>query len=229
MQPRQKQLLRGPGRHSGGLRTCFAVALVLLGLLLSACGVAKKAGDVLGGGSASKTLRSTDGALEMKVPSSWRKVSNLNRAAALQAADPSKEAYGLVVADPKAPFAGTALGQFADTESQKLFQSIGDRRLSGPKLVTVDGKDALQYELRGVVDNLQVVYLYTFAETPDRFLKVLTWSLASNFDKNKRSLQDVTSSVRQLKALPKGAQAPGVNPPRPEPTNLPASILERPV
>lgn len=229
MQPREAPFHRGAGGRFARRRTCCAVAFVLIGLLAGGCGVAKKAGSALGIGSASKTVRSMDGALEMKVPESWNKVSNLNQAAALQAADPAKEAYGLVVADAKAPLGGIKLGKFADTESQKLFQAIADRRLSGPKLFTVNGKEALQYELRGVVDNLPVVYLYTFAETSDRFLKVLTWSLASSFDKNKKSLQDVTASVRQLKPLPQGAQAPGNNPPQPEPTNLPASILERPV
>ena len=183
-------------------------------LALAACDRGGSPPDLPGG---SKTITSTDGALQFRVPASWSEQSDLNPAAALQAADLDREAYGVVIEDPREPFKAMDLGKFADTEMQKLVTRVGLANLAGPKLVEVDGNQAVQYRIRGLYNEVEVVYLYTFVETPDRFLKVVTWSLADKFEDNRPILEEVTTSVRQLKALeaspaPTGAD-PGVAPP----------------
>jgi hypothetical protein len=178
----------------------------------------------------------------MRVPGSWKQESNLNDAATLQAADRGREAYALLIVDSKKPFEGTALGRFADTQVQKFLESVSDSKLSGPDLVIIDGKEALQYEIDGKAGDVDVTYLYTFMESDDSFLKAVTWSLADNYRSNKKALAAVTESIRQLKALeespspapaasPGAELSPGISP-SPEPPPSPAatpSILERPV
>lgn len=157
--------------------------------------------DTPGKAAGFKALTSTDGALQFQVPENWA-ASELNPVAAVQAGDPDTEAYGMVIEDPRKPLKDYTLERFADVQMQQLVTGLGLASLSAPRQVQVDGKEAVQYQLKGFFDQIEVVYLYTFVETPDRFLKVVTWSLASEFDDNKEVLEQVATSVRELKGLP---------------------------
>ena len=226
-------------------RVRVLVLLALLAFFATACGPRLEdegAGQEAGSQELGKRLVSEDEAFEMRVPQSWSQQRNLNDVAVLQAANLEQEAYALVIVDPKQPFAETTLGEFADGQVQKFLESVTNSKLSGPDLVIVNGEEALQYEIEGEADTVDVVYLYTFMETPDRFLKVVTWSLADNYGRNKAVLEAVTQSVRQLRALEEESPSPGASPgatlspaaPSPSPA-APASpaatpsILERPV
>jgi hypothetical protein len=232
-------------RRPTSTRIRLVVLSLCVSLLAGACGggledPGKPADEV--DVTLSETLVSADGLFQMKVPGSWKQESNLNEAAILQAADRGREAYALLIIDPKKPFEGTALGRFADTQVQKFLESVSDSKLSGPDLVIIDGNEALQYEIEGKAGDVDVTYLYTFMESDDSFLKAVTWSLADNYRSNKKALAAVTESIRQLKALeespspapaasPGAELSPGISP-SPEPPPSPAatpSILERPV
>jgi hypothetical protein len=183
-------------------------SLVVAAVLLGACG-GDTAQETRNQSAGFKELTSADGALQLRVPDSWE-VSELNPVAAVQAGDPEAEAYGVVIEDPRKPLKDYTLERFAEAQMQQLVTGIGLASLSAPERVQVDGKDAVQYQLKGFFDQIEVVYLYTFVETPDRFLKVVTWSLASEFEDNKDVLEQVATSVRELKGLPS---------PTPEPSN----------
>lgn len=185
-----------------------AIALLMLLVVLGACS-SGNVQDTPSKASGFKSLTSTDGALQFQVPEHWA-ASELNPDAAVQARDPDTEAYGMVIEDPRKPLKDYTLERFADVQMEQLVTRLGLASLSAPKKVQVDGKDAVQYQLKGFFDQIEVVYLFTFAETPDRFLKVVTWSLASEFEDNKEVLEQVAASVRELKGLPS---------PTPEPSN----------
>jgi hypothetical protein len=206
-------LFRTPARTSLLALVAFAF------LLVAGCGgeqidETKRGGD--GELKLSKSLISADGAFEMKVPESWEQQDNLNDVAVLQAADREKEAYALLIVDPRKPFEGTNLGKFADGQVQKFLESVTEPKLSGPELMIIDGDEALQYEIEGKAEDVDVVYLYTFMESPDRFLKSVTWSLAENYDDNKEVLAAVTESIKQLKAVEEPTPSPAAESPSPD-------------
>lgn len=172
------------------------LAGVFMLVILAGCSQAREAL------SGTKTLVSADGALQFEVPASWSAQTDLNDAAALQAADRDAEAYAVVIEDPRAPFQAMDLGRFADTQMQKLVGTVELANLAEPRLVPVGDREAIQYQLTGILNGVEVAYLYTFIETPDRFLRVVAWSLAPNFTANRSTLEEVAASVRQLKDLP---------------------------
>lgn len=194
-------------KTSSGARF-VALAVLLTTVLAGGCGGAKLPKIGGGKGETTRTLISSTGAFEMKVPASWQQTSNLNDVAVLQAANRTEEAYALLIVDPRAPFEGMPLKDFAGAQVTKFKESLQSPTDGGSKAVTIDGKQGLQYQIKGTAEDVEVVYLYTFIETDDNFLKVLTWSLAENFDNNKNKLAGVASSVRQVKAT-KGAAGPG--------------------
>lgn len=207
-------------------RTSLLAVLLFASLIAAGCGE-EPIRDVTGGEedeiTLSKSLISADGAFEMKVPESWEQQENLNDVAVLQAADREKEAYALLIVDPRKPFEGTNLGKFADGQVQKFLESVTEPKLTGPELVIIDGDEALRYEIEGKAEDVDVVYLYTFMETPDRFLKAVTWSLAENYDDNKELLAAVTESIKQLKAVEEPTPSPEAEGPSPDAGVSPAA------
>ncbi|HEX2053382.1 MAG TPA: hypothetical protein VHJ78_06630 [Actinomycetota bacterium] len=195
-------------------RRCGAALCVMVLVLAAGC---NQGNPTPSGGT--KTLTSPDGALQFRVPTTWTQEDGLNEVAALQAGDPNREAYGVVIEDPRRVFASMDLAKFADQQMQELAKRVGLANLTGPERLTVDGKPALQYRLKGFHNAVEVVYLYTFVETPDRFLKIITWSLASNFERNKGVLEQVTASIRELKPLPEASATPAA--PQPDAGQVP--------
>jgi hypothetical protein len=211
-----------PRQHrASALRRLLCVLL----LVLAACG-GNTVDRTPGKSEGFKAITSTDGALQFRVPESWAP-SELNPVAALQAGDPEAEAYGVVIEDPRKVLQSYSLAKFADLQMQELVTTIQLASLAGPTKVKVDGQDALQYRLKGFFDSVEVVYLYTFVETPDRFLKVVTWSLADRFDDNKEVMEQVSTSVRQLKALPEPTPGAGVADPAVVPTQQGPGAFDR--
>lgn len=155
-----------------------------------------------------KRVASPDGALEFRVPASWTEATDLNEVASLQAGDTVAEAYAVVIEDPRRAFASLDLAGFADRQMQQQVTRVGLANLGGPETLTVDGKPAVRYRLKGFHNAVEVVYLYTFVETPDRFLKVVAWSLSPNFEDNRQTLERVSASVRELQGLPEPDPAP---------------------
>ncbi len=191
--------------------------------LLGACG---DSGEGAGAERGAKFITSSDGALQLQVPSSWSK-SELNPVAAVQAGDEEQEAYGMVIEDPRKPLHEYTLERFADIQMQKLVTRVALASLAGPTEVQVDGKTALQYQLRGLFNETEVVYLYTFVETEDRFLKVVTWSLGSKFDDNKEDLEQVSASVKELKPLAEPTPAATNSDPAVAPTQQGPGAFDR--
>lgn len=179
-------------------RPLYVLACLLMPVVLVACSQAQEAMDRVATGT---TVTSADEALEFEIPNSWSEESGLNEVAVLQAGDRSAEAYAVVIEDPREPFQNIDLGRFADTEMQELAAQVGLANLSGPTLVDAGEYEGLQYRLRGFFDSVEVVYLYTFIETPTRFIKVITWSLAERFDDNQPVLEQVAASVRELQPM----------------------------
>ena len=142
-------------------------------------------------------MTSTNGAAQITVPDDWDAMTDLNDVAILQAANLAKEQYIIVIDDSKEDFADPDLAQYSDITSQLIIDGLGNSEVGTPTPSTINGNAALQKEIRGSIDNINVVYLHTSVETPTHFYQVLTWTLKSQFDKNRSVLQEVTNSFRE--------------------------------
>ena len=60
----------------------------------------------------------------------------------------------------------------------------------------VNGKDAVQYEIRGQVDGTAVVYLHTTVRGDENYYQVVGWTRADAFNRYRDELQQVITSFR---------------------------------
>ena len=157
-------------------------------------------GVAVGNASVGKSIFSPDKSMSISIPKGWVEDRELHDTADLQASNRAEECYIIVLTDSKDDFEDMTLVKHSETTRKSLLSSLTAPEVLGPTKMTIDGKPALQYEIRGSIDNLKVTYLHTTVETPKHFQQILTWTLRSRFDKNKPILQQVATSFREVRA-----------------------------
>lgn len=202
----------------------LAALLVIVALALATCGGGSEP-TPKNTNALTKTVTSEGGNLQMKIPDSWREDKSLNASADLQASNRVQEAYALVIADSKQDFGNRTLNDFAEIAKENFLKGITTPSLSGPRSLTINGKQAVRYQIDGTADNVKVTYLLTLLETDSRYLQVIAWSLPERLTKNRPVLESITASVREIKpatpAAPPSPTAPA--PVTPAPATSPAA------
>ncbi len=144
-------------------------------------------------------LENTETNVQITVPDGWRVVRDeLRRTDDIYAAYPPEQLYAAVLSESAA-----VLNQF-DLENnavqyRRLIRSElddfeGETRLGTP---SIDGKPAVQYEIRGRVDGVPVVYLHTTIKGADSYYQVVGWTTEDGYQDNKDTLKAIVSSFRK--------------------------------
>jgi hypothetical protein len=144
------------------------------------------------------TITSDDSISQVAVPGTWQKLSNLNDVADLQAGYPRQEQYLIVITESKADMVDTDLEAYTKIILQKLTKNVKSPQVSAPRNLTISGRSAIQYEVRGIVKNLNVVYWLTSVDGAQNFHQVLAWTLASKAEANQPILQGVIESFHEV-------------------------------
>ncbi|HKY63611.1 MAG TPA: hypothetical protein VJR29_09345 [bacterium] len=164
---------------------------LLLCLLTLGCGPREK-------GPATRKIVSADGHFEITVPGGWKEEKSLNDSADLQASHRPSEMYIVVLSEPKADLDEMTLEGHSKLTRQALIDGVKKPQLSPAFAMKVGDMAALQYEIRGSMDGVNIVYLHTTAESPNYFHQILAWTVPSRFEKNKETLQKVIAMFREV-------------------------------
>ncbi|MEW6026573.1 MAG: hypothetical protein AB1599_04695 [Planctomycetota bacterium] len=145
------------------------------------------------------TITSDDGSAQITAPGNWKKRTDLHDDAMLQAADIVGENYIVVLPDSKADLEdGMNINGHSDITRSSIMENIKDcKQTAGPVMLTINGRPAVQYELRGVVSGVKIVYLHTTTDGNDKFYQILAWTMPSSYQKNKPVLESVVNSFKE--------------------------------
>lgn len=137
--------------------------------------------------------------VQLTLPRGWVDVrEKLRPDADLYVAREDRSMYVLVLTDQKR----SEIGAFdlADNAAQYLSYldwGLVDEQPEVPTpLTSLNGLNARQYEVRGQIDNLPVVYLHTTIEGEMHYYQVVAWTTAENYEAAKGELQTVIGSFR---------------------------------
>jgi hypothetical protein len=157
-------------------------------------------------------LRDTElGLAALNLPPRWRAAAALNEQAALQATDPLRQRFAVVISEPRSDFDETVdLSDHAGRTLTQLADSLRLVAINGPTERTVAGYRALQFEIEGYHQGVRLVYLHTTIEGARAFHQVLVWSTRSAFDR--RVFDDIVDGFEEL---PGPARAASAAPPIP--------------
>ena len=150
---------------------------------------------------AARTMTSDTGAISVKVPGSWRAEPALNEEADIQASEVSTESYLAVFAEPKSDFpADATITEFTEVTRGNVLASL--KGGSQPKAAThlkINGMPAIRSHLFGAIEGHEVAYVHTAIETPTRYVQVVTWTLRSNWERNRETLTAIAGSLVEIK------------------------------
>ncbi|OLP16308.1 hypothetical protein BST81_22190 [Leptolyngbya sp. 'hensonii'] len=147
---------------------------------------------------ATKVVTSSDGKLQVTVPVDWKEDRDLNEKAELQVSNRADELYTIVLSESKSDFKDMTLARHSELTREILVKNLTSPQVSDPEKLTVNGVPALQYEIQGTIDNLNVTYLHTTVETATSYNQIISWTLRSRYAKNSPKLQAVIRSFREV-------------------------------
>lgn len=169
---------------------------------------------------AGNVLVGSDGQSQITLLNGWVEDRELHDSAEIQASKRGSEEYVIVLSENKADFQNLTIEQHSEITRGLLVESLTDPEVTGPTDVTTVGSNpAVQYEIRGTIEGINVAYLHTTVETPTKYHQILAWTLPSSFDRNEPELQQVIQSFREVEA-PAATDAP--ESPAASPTPSPA-------
>jgi hypothetical protein len=146
-------------------------------------------------------LVSEDGQTAITLPDGWVQDDELNDRAQLEASNRAQQMYLIVLTQPKAEFQNMQREAYAEVTRGYLTRRLEKSEVSGPTPVAqVGGNPAIQYQVRGSLNNIDVLYLHTVVETPTRFAQILAWTPPADFEKNQPTLQQVIQSFQEQQA-----------------------------
>lgn len=143
------------------------------------------------------TKGSYDGAYTLSIPDSFDVQSDLNDAADIQFADDNKSIYVMTINESTQDFDDS----FRVEDYADLAISSFASRVDGFNYVSADyGFSSLpvkDYEIRGSVDGVRIVYYVRLIKLEDRFVQVITWTTPSKIDDNNETMKAIVSSIKE--------------------------------
>jgi uncharacterized protein DUF4190 len=146
-----------------------------------------------------KEIASDDGKLKVTVPGLWTTLAELNKQASLQVGNKNKEVYLIVITDAKADFETMTLEKHHQRTRDWALQKMKDTSATETDSLTIGGHPALQDEISGTENGMNLVFLHTTVDAGDHFQQILAWTLKSRWQKQNELLHEVTGSFRSEK------------------------------
>lgn len=148
-----------------------------------------------------KVVTSTDGVSQLSIPANWIVDNELKKDAELQVSDRAEEMYVIVLSESKTDFpANVTLDNHAELTRGIVVGNLTSPQSTAPVKMTINGRQAVQNEIRGTMNSVNLVYLHTTVETPKYFHQIVAWTLPSRYDKNRPRLQEVIQSFKETGA-----------------------------
>jgi len=141
-------------------------------------------------------ITSEDGKLKVTTSGFWVKTSELNKGARLQVANKSKDMYLMVFTDAKSAVEGMTLEQRHQTARDRKLQSMQNASATQTVPLTIDGHAALQDEVSGTQQRINLVFLHTTVDDGDYFQQIVAWTTKSRWPKQNQELREMTGSFR---------------------------------
>src|SRR5205823_9032659 len=108
-----------------------------------------------------KEIASDDGKIRVTIPGTWTKLPELNKQASLQVGNGRNEVYLIEITDIKADLANFTLEKHQQRMRERMLEKMKNASATQPVSLTIDGHPALQDQITGTENSINVVILHT--------------------------------------------------------------------
>ncbi len=171
------------------------IAVLLVGLF--AC---KNAPDKQQGPVSTKetVITSNDGMNQITLTGGWQEAQDLNKRAALGAADSLTDSYLICISDNKSDVQNTTLEQYAASTLKRRLRGFREAKVDGPAKRTINGNPAIQYEFHGIFHETRVAYIHTTVESSTQFNQIVAWTTEVKFPETRATILKIVDSFKQV-------------------------------
>lgn len=191
--------LQQPPKQNSTLKIVLIVAGVVVAamcLCIGVIGVLTLLGQRVDS-TATKVFTASDNNSQISAPTSWRVIDDLNEKAEIKIGNKVIDRYVLVLTETKDSVGVADVAEFTELSVDNFTSSIDNPTVSGPNTLTINGRQAVQYEVHGVTDDLEVVYLVTGVDGKEHFHQVIGLCGEEDFAKAREPLQTVIMSFEE--------------------------------
>lgn len=143
-----------------------------------------------------RAIITDDGLLKITLPSHWKLLDNLNEVATFQAGNLFREEYMIVISDSKLDFTG-GLYEFSEAALNGLLINLQEAQQNSQTELEINGMKAVQYDISGTLNNVNITYLYTLIEGEANFYQIYNWTLSSKKEKAFLTFQSVIPTIME--------------------------------
>ena len=155
------------------------------------------AASVLAADEKDQVFTSPDKKTQITVPGSWTSME-LNKAAEIQIGNEEDGCFLIVLNEAKEDLYGWNIEKHSRVTLGSLLSRLAFPTITGPKPMKIDGNQAVQYEVKGATDNVNIIYLHTTIEGNVFFSQILGWSVPSQSEKCRPTISRAIASFREV-------------------------------
>lgn len=139
--------------------------------------------------------------VQVILPQDWQEApeNSLHDSADLYAENEADDLFLVVVGEPQSAIQTGSEDLIAYRYRQLITQALDDYENPRPTQAdAVGGYPTIQYEIRGTLDDNEIVYLHTTVFVEDMVYQVVGWTTESAYADHQDELQEVISSFRVI-------------------------------
>jgi hypothetical protein len=149
---------------------------------------------------------------QVNIPKFMRSTTGLNDQAALQYQNAFKEAYTIIIDEPKQEFVDvfkeldqyndniSLLENYREIQLQSFTSTISISYESEIKPLNINGLDAESVQIDGKVEGIdeEIAYFLTFVEGTDNIYMMMSWTLQSKKEEHKKTFETIAQSFELI-------------------------------
>jgi hypothetical protein len=168
----------------------LALTIVTIGILASEIARADSSGG--------KSFRSADGKYQLVLTRDWESADFHQDTVQIGATDKHTGEYVEIVADDRQDYVDS-LEQYAEAKRDTMAMSLDNPRMTAAQRLTINGLDAMRFELHGQLpnSNVSIGYVLTVLKTKTHYIQVIGWTLESHFADNRAELEGLAGGFSE--------------------------------
>lgn len=141
-----------------------------------------------------REIRSDDGSASVQANGIWKEIDT-HEDAIIQLQH-REEIYTMLLSEPKEDVS-LRFNEYIDRILEFFIEDVPNAELiSGPHEKVLHETPAIQYEYTGSWQGVNLVFIYTFVETPNRYNQIVTWGASSKIREYRKDIDALLSGFR---------------------------------
>jgi hypothetical protein len=130
----------------------------------------------------------------ISIPGNWKVRNDLNEMADLQYSNVRDGIYCVIITEFKDDLVNSNLTSYSSGRIDAMRSKLSSTEVTAAKELVISKRNALQYELSGILDNVKLKYLITVIEGEQKYFQILLWGSKNNYMRSEKLMEKVAAS-----------------------------------